>query len=463
MLNFKPRKILYRIILPFTVLFAITTALSWLFSAYLISRHLDRSLKNQMEQVAGLISRSGYVLNPAILSQLKGIITADIVFSDKDGRIISTTFQEDRSHTNIQAFLDNALNLNNSGKDVLIGAVGYRTLIHPVILPDRGPGFLSLWIPVQEAERLKKRIILGTGGMALIGILAMAAIGYWIARSITAPVEELVTMTGRVASGDFSQRAQLGSRDEINTLADSFNLMIDRLKAFEKKQVETEKLATAGRMAAGLAHEIRNPLTSIRMLGQVLHNRLKDRPESRKALLSMIKEIDRLDRIIQEMIHRTRPGELQYRWGDLNESVEEVMGVAGENLSAQGISFEKDLTKPLPEIYYDHEKIKQVLWNLVNNAREAMPKGGMLSVSTRKTDDGCVEILVDDTGPGIPPEESEMLFQPFFTTKPEGVGLGLTMSRKIVEKHGGRLLLESRTDGGMRARVVIPTQESKAK
>lgn len=459
----RPRKILYRIILPFTLLFAVTTVISWLFSAYLISNHLDQSLKKQMAQVAGVISNSGYVLNPGILRQLKGVIAADIVFSDQNGRILSATFPDPRSHTELEKHLADDLKTPSSGKDVRIGPIQYRTLIRPLALPDRGRGFLSLWMPVHEASRLKTRIILGTGGIALLGILAMALIGYWIARTITAPVEALAKVTGKVSAGDFSQRAQVDSGDEISDLAASFNRMIDQLKTFEQKLVETEKMATAGQMAAGLAHEIRNPLTSIRMLGQVLHNRLKDRPESRKAILSMIKEIDRLDRIIQTMIHRTRPGELQCQWGDLNESVSEVMGVAGENLSAQNISFEVRPYDGLPEIYYDPEKLKQVLWNLVNNAREAMPGGGDLTVTTRRADDENIEILVEDTGPGIAPDESEKFFQPFFTTKPEGVGLGLTMSRKIVERHGGKLTLENRVGGGMRASVLVPNREIEAK
>ncbi len=311
-------------------------------------------------------------------------------------------------------------------------------------------------MPTSEADRLKKRIIFGTGGSAFFGIIAMAGVGYLIARTITAPVEELVTVTGRVSGGDFSQRAHPDSRDEIGSLAESFNQMIDKLKTYEKKLVESEKLATAGQMVAGLAHEIRNPLTSIRMLGQVLHNRLKEQPESQEMLRSLVREIDRLDRIIQQMINRTRPGELQRTWGNINLQIEDVMGVAGESLAAQLITLEQDLSDDIPEVFIDEEKIRQVFWNLILNAKEAMPKGGRLKVSTKILNDKFIEIFVEDSGRGIAHGDPEHLFQPFFTTKPEGMGLGLSMSRKIVEKHGGMLFLKSRSKGGARAEVRLP-------
>jgi two-component system sensor histidine kinase HydH len=222
--------------------------------------------------------------------------------------------------------------------------------------------------------------------------------------------------------------------------------------------VESEKLATAGQMAAGLAHEIRNPLTSIKMLGQVLRSRMKNQPEDQKTLDGLVKEIDRLDRTIQEFINRAMPGELSLTKGDINREVREVIGVAEESLAAKDIVVHQDLSDDIPTISMDREKTKQVLWNLVLNAKEAMPKGGKLTVATKRVDKQFVEISVEDSGHGIADGEPEQLFQPFFTTKPEGVGLGLTMSRKIIEKHGGELFLENRPQGGIRARVLLPME-----
>jgi signal transduction histidine kinase len=454
--GFKQKRILYRIIVPFTLLFAGTSILSWLFSAYFITRYLDQNLKAQMEQVVGAISKSSYIQNPVILRHIKEIVKADIVLFERNGKILRSTLPESGDLQKLNSAI-----AGNAGKDLEtmvldFGGNRYRTIVKTIILPQKGSVFLSLWMPKAAEERLKTGIILGIGAIAFLGILAMAAVAFLIAKSITAPVEELVKFTNRIAQGDLSEKASVNSRNEIGRLAESFNHMIDQFKVFEEKLVESEKLATAGQLTAGLAHEIRNPLTSIKMLGQVLHKRLKDRSEDRKMLGSLVKEIDRLDRIIQELIERTNPGELSRTWNDLNEPVAEVLQVVAESLHAQHILIEQHPSQDLPEILLDRKKLKGVIWNLVLNAMEAMPKGGQLIVATDIVDNAFVEISVADTGPGIAADDAEQFFQPFFTTKPEGVGLGLTMSRKIVEKHGGNLRLSNRLDGGTKASIRLP-------
>jgi len=173
-------------------------------------------------------------------------------------------------------------------------------------------------------------------------------------------------------------------------------------------------------------------------------------------LTALIREIDRLDRIIAEIISKTRPGELLKKTGDVNQMLKEVISIALENFSNQGIVIEEQFERNLPELCIDHEKIKQVIWNLILNAKEAMPKGGIIKITTTKSDSTIVEISIIDTGPGIITADVERLFQPFFTTKPEGVGLGLTMSRKIIEKHGGTMTLKGMPGGGAHARVSLP-------
>lgn len=452
------RRIFYRIILPFTLLFTLTTLLSWIFSAYFISRHMERSLKQQMEQVADLVARTGYILNPAVMHHLKHVLNSEIVLFDRNGKVLNTTFATPVDYGLLQSVLQTGANPERlfSGKHVDYQGVAYRTLLHPVSLPEHGPVTLSIWTPAAELERLRGNIFLGLGAVSLIGILAMAVVGYFIARTITAPLEELVKVTEAVAGGKPKERAVVRSHDEIGALAQSFNEMIEKLAVSEKRLVESEKLATAGQMAAGLAHEIRNPLTSIKMLGQVLRGRLKDEPEKQQMLTSMVKEIDRLDRIIRELIERTKPGELNLEWDDLSRLVAEVTRLTGENLAARGIVIESALAPDLPKIQMDREKIMQVLWNLILNARDAMPQGGRIIVSAQSGDGATVEIAVDDTGGGYAADDPESLFQPFYTTKPEGMGLGLAISRKIVEKHGGSLILEKRPEGGARARVRLP-------
>lgn len=453
----KPRRILYRIVVPFTLLFTLTTAISWLLSSAFVSHHTEETLKRQMEQVAGVISRSGFSLRPEILQHLKHVLNSDLVVYHPDGEPLVTTFTPDTNpHVSSEIIGEAALSpeipvlydFRHAGRS-------YRIVFQPIATTGYGRVILSIWVPTSETDALRHTLIQGLGVIALAGIAAMALIGFLIARTITTPVEELARATRSLGSHGRLEKARIQSRDEIGALAASFNDMVERLTAAEEKLVESERLATAGQMAAGLAHEIRNPLTSIKMLGQVLHGRLKDQPENLEMVSSMVREIDRLDRVVGELVDRTRPGDLRLEWVDLNQTVREVVALAEEDFKSHDIIMEYDLDSELPRVQVDREKIKQVLWNLLLNARDAMPKGGKLVIATRRLDESTVEVRVDDTGCGFGGQDAERCCHPFYTTKPEGMGLGLAISRKIIEKHGGRLTLEERPEGGVSARVIL--------
>jgi signal transduction histidine kinase len=453
----KPQKIRYRIILPFTLLFAFAGVSYWLVSSFLVTRYLNNSLDSRMERVADIISDSSYVLNPNILEQLKKIADGEIVLFDEKGQVIRSTIKDSHALERLATIATSNQRADLTMIDMELDGSPCHALIKPFSLPEYGRSSIALLMQTNEIDMLSRSIIIVIGAIVLFGIAAMAGAGFMIAKTITAPVENLAASAARIAEGDYNERVKAATMDEIGVLAGTFNRMIDRIQLSEKNLVESEKLATAGRMAAGFAHEIRNPLTSIKMMGQILHGRLKDQPDKQEILGQFIKEIDRLDRIIQEMINKARPTELTKKPGQLNKQVEEVLMIAGGNLSAQNIETKLKLAEELPEIYMDTEKIKQVLWNLILNAKDAMPKGGKLEITTGRMDNNFVEIAVKDSGQGIQPENPDMLFRPFFTTKPEGVGLGLTMSLKIIEQHGGKLNLKNRTDGrGVEASFYLP-------
>lgn len=452
------RRVLYRITIPFTLLFVATSVLSWIFSACFISTYTDRNLKRQMEQVAGLISHAGYILNPEMLEKLKQVIDCDIAVYDAKGGIISSTFDDAANQPVLNSALLGELRKNTSSvlKDISHAGVRYYTALHIVSLPQQGSALLSIWMPSNKKDHLRATIIAGLGAIALFGMFIMAGAGYLIARTITAPIEELVKVTEKIADGNLHQKVYALDNSEIGVLADSVNRMMAKLLQYERRIVESEKMAAAGQMAAGFAHEIRNPLTSVKMLAQVLRRRLKGQVESQRMIDSLVHEIDRLDRIIKDMIDRTRPGELRLAHCDLNSIIREVGELALGQLTPQNVSLEYRLCAQLPTVQLDREKIKQVLWNLILNAQEAMPKGGELVLSTQAGQNGTIELTVEDSGMGVGSEGSERVFEPFFTTKPEGMGLGLTISREIIAKHGGALRLESRAEGGARATVTLP-------
>src|SRR5439155_7088012 len=208
--------------------------------------------------------------------------------------------------------------------------------------------------------------------------------------------------------------------------------------------VRSERLAAIGRIAAQITHEIRNPLSSISLNAEELGERA---PEARELCDAIVREVDRLTSITEEYLRFARLPKPQLSRADLNEVVRDLLEFVRPELVASGVQTEQSLSPELPRVMADVGQLRQLLLNLVRNAREAMPGGGSLRVTTRGGE-GAVEIDVRDTGPGIPAERLQRIFDPFFTTKERGTGLGLAMAQEVAQEHGGQLTCESASGAG---------------
>ena len=456
----RPNRILFRIILPFTLLFAVITLLTWASSVLLTGHFFDKGLRMQLLRVANGISHSGFLLNPHVLRQVKEMVDADIVLFTPSGQVMSSTIDQQWLHEGpILSLMRNGQGtVRLPGKEVTINGEVFRVVFQEVRLEDRGRAYLSLWQSSAVADSFKNSILATTGAIALLGLVSLVVAGYMVARSISIPVVQLASITERVANGDFSSRVEARGGNEIAMLGHSFNTMIDRLLASERKLVETEKLAAVGQLAAGVAHEIKNPLTSIKMFVQVLQGRMAADPKNRETLDVVLSEINRLDRIVEQIVQRARPDEGIYL--EMCQPVpllQEVLTLCMDSLGAARVEVETGFSPDIPLLALDRARIKQVFWNIILNARDAMPNGGKLVVTVRRAAFGdMVELIFADTGTGLADLDSETCFRSFFTTKPEGLGLGLSMSRKIVEKHRGGLHLRSRPGGGAMAVLTLP-------
>jgi len=223
-----------------------------------------------------------------------------------------------------------------------------------------------------------------------------------------------------------------------------------------------DRLASLGRMAAGVAHEIRNPLTGVALLLDDLHDRLpigEDRALAARAL----QEIERLEGIVEELLAYARVDRMERRACRIDEVLEQSLFLLKKQARNQGVRVSSEVESALPPVHGDPEKLKQALLNLCLNALQAMPGGGGLHISARSAE-GEVVVLVRDTGPGVPPEEAERIFEPFYTLRPGGTGLGLSIAHTIVSDHGGRLEIEAGTAKGavfvMHLPAVTPEEVS---
>ncbi len=232
----------------------------------------------------------------------------------------------------------------------------------------------------------------------------------------------------------------------------------------EKQLRQAEELASLGELAASIAHEVRNPLTGVRTTIQFLGETFEEDDPRKEDIEDVIGELDRLEELIRQLLAFARPPDLHLIKTDLASLLEQVVETFRRQLAREDIEIDLEITPSLGEIEVDPEVMKQVFLNLFLNAEQAMPQGGEIEIKAhpRYVDGAMREILIDviDTGSGIAKEKLDKIFQPFFTTKSKGTGFGLSISQRLVEKHGGKLSAENRRDrSGMIFTISLPLRE----
>lgn len=253
------------------------------------------------------------------------------------------------------------------------------------------------------------------------------------------------------------QLNRLSIVDREQKFAGTLLLMQDlsQVKTLEEELRRSERLAALGKMAAGVAHELRNPLSSIKGLALVLRSRFLDDNKDRETATILVHEVERLNRSISELLDYARPQQLQKKWVDLQSLLHKAVSLIRIDAETAGVELTTFFQDDLPMVNADEDKLNQVLLNLLLNGIQAMEEGGTLDIRVGATD-RKVEIVVTDSGCGISEEDLGHVFDPYFTTKPEGTGLGMAMSAKIVEEHGGEIHLQSKLGQGTSVIVEIP-------
>ncbi|MFA6319139.1 MAG: cache domain-containing protein [Elusimicrobiota bacterium] len=329
-----------------------------------------------------------------------------------------------------------------------------------------------LYVGILEAPyaALRREVLVLFLGVVLLGAVCALLISFTIADRVLDPVRKLMDASARLGKGDLATRVDIPPGGEFGELGRTFNLMADsiksrddQIKAHAQEVLKgTERLATIGRLAAGVAHEINNPLGGILVYTHLL---LEDTPAEdprRSNLEKIARETERVRRIVRGLLEFARETDTRVEEGDLNDIVLKTLELVHRQILFEKISLVKELAPDLPAIPFDTDRIRQVLLNLILNAVESMEeRGGVLTVSTRRRPEApTVEVVVSDTGCGIAPENFKRLFEPFFTTKPigKGTGLGLAISYGIVKKHGGAIRVDSTAGRGTTVTVALPVR-----
>jgi hypothetical protein len=321
--------------------------------------------------------------------------------------------------------------------------------------------FTLATVSLRDPERHAVLIVAGAGAVAICAV-SLVALAYLIQR----PMVELQEKIGLVSEGDLDVAVSFSRRnDEIGDLGRNFNHMMEQLRE-SREEIErlhhtqisrAEHLATLGEMAAGLAHEIRNPLAGIAGVIEIIGRDLPATSPARAVVKDVRLEIAQIDRILTDLLETARPHPPHVSRGDLNTTVEHTVMLVRQQVLSRPIKIELERAPDLPEVEHDSDQIHQVLLNLLLNAVQAIDGGGAGTVRVRVgSRDDCASVLVSDTGRGIPPQNLSNIFRPFFTTKGNGTGLGLSLARRIVEEHHGRIEVTSVVGKGSQFEVLLP-------
>ncbi len=416
-------------------------------------------LEQPRREILGTLS-AGFLLDDRVAAQLKQITGSDIAFG-MDGQILASTLPRDQT-----ALLAERLRSTGISR-ILLGSEEYEVL--PRALSTATEGLTSQTGPValilrsrtaqlQSLQTIHSFLVL----TAILGVLAAIALSFTVARTIAQPLAAITDVMREVAAtGDLTRKIALrhGNRwddDDARLLATTFNTLTDSIARIQREMSQKERLTALGRLSTVIAHEVRNPLMIIKA---ALHDlRQKDVPPDtlREAVADIDEEVTRLNRIVNEVLDFARPIHFELSATDLNALCRE--SAAAAEASGSGAAVALALDPAMPPVTTDPERLRIALVNMIVNARHAAnghAEGVMLST---RVDSGRARVRVADKGVGIAPADLARIFDPYFTTKRGGTGLGLPIAKNIVEGLGGAISVTSSPESGTEVLIDLPVE-----
>jgi len=349
-------------------------------------------------------------------------------------------------------------------------------------------GILHVGMLQRPFVAVRNQVVLAFFAIAAVCLVLVMGTNYMLTRHMTRPLDEMVAVTRRIAEGDFSHRVAVTSGDELGKLAASFNAMLERitemrnelqewartleqkvkqrtdeLVAIQTKMAESEKLASLGQLAAGVAHEINNPLGGILSFAELLREDLEPDDPKRDYVDEIVQQAVRCRDIVKGLLDFARQSDFQMSLTNLNNVVQSTLSLLERQAIFHDIEIVRELDPDMPLTMMDGSQIQQVIMNIVLNAVDAMEEEGILTIRTGKWDDPpSVFVEITDTGRGIAPEHIGHIFDPFYTTKEvgKGTGLGLAVAHGIVTRHGGQIRVHSEVGRGTTFTVILPLRQS---
>lgn len=430
------------------------------------TRELSKAIQIGVEEVtsSGTTDEarlSNYLnnLNSKGVKEISIINNTDEIVASTNTAKIGQPITHKRKELIIKAELGDPVSLEGGAYNVIL----------PVIADNVQYGYVHLKVNKDDfTDILKKNTIKRIASTLLVFGIGVV-LSLLLSRHYTDPIKKIVDAARRVAAGDFNQRIQVKSKDEIGQLSDSFNFMVERLRenrALEERLREAEHLSGLGQLSRDIAHEIRNPLNFINLSVEYIEGKFKpagaDDSEKFNSLISGIKlEIQRLNKLVNDFLDYSRPIKLNLQRVCVQTLLEDVLSLIWAKAEAENIRVVKDFNADV-EINVDPDLFKSCVMNVISNAFHAMGSSVGRSVLSIKTEfsDGNFVLSINDTGHGVSAENMSRIFEPFFTTKPNGIGIGLPMTRRVIEEHKGKIEFESIEGSGTEVKFILPVSSA---
>lgn len=414
----------------------------------------------------------GQRIDAQYLEQIKKLTGCDVGFviqesrAGKSGLLRQFSFQRE------------SLNFDGSAVDSLFNHLGARKDVQQIELA--GNVYIAQSLSLIKEEKNHGLLLLRSlddtllpilrpiqNSLVVIGFLSLLLallFSYFLSSNITSPVSKLVGAAQRIGKGNLETPVRFSGKDEIGILADQFEQMrlslkknLDELEKTYARLVQSEKLATTGKLLAQLSHEINNPIHNIQSALEASRKKCSEENPAKKLIDVAYDEILRLAKLVRQTLDFYRPGSLERIPLNVNDVLNELVVVSERNFSKSRITILPELAEDLNEIRANKDQLKQVFLNMMLNAKEAMPSGGSLTIKSQNLEKK-VRIEFIDTGTGISGENIQKIFDAFFTTKSQvsGVGLGLSVSYEIIRQHNGEISVESELNKGTRFIIQFP-------
>ena len=390
---------------------------------------------------------------------------------DATGRIVGD-FHEDRRQL-FSTFTDELGRKIIKSTETLVDINDHKGILDvskPVVLNREKLGGIRLGLNLNpmfdEMRTVTVRAVVISAAIFLMGLFII----FVITMKFTKPIERLTIAAKRIEEGNLQYRVNIARDDEIGSLATAFDQMAERLMQRERELKQSQdtlrradRLSSLGLLTAGLAHEIRNPLVAIRTFTQLLPERYDDADFRERFQGLALKEVDRICGLINDLLSFARPSKPNVAPENVNDVVENIARILETQAKEKSVVISRDFGDNLPKVWIDREQMKQVFMNLILNAIQAMKDGGSINISSRSVSRNgtqqsgdFVQVEIQDSGIGIPEENLQHIFDPFFTSKDEGSGLGLAVSHQLVQEHGGFVTVESQVGKGTAFFVHVP-------